>query len=42
MQQWTITVERELMKNTSLRLSYIGNHGSNLEQRLAFNSAEAR
>ena len=41
MQQWNITLEHELMKNTSLRLSYIGNHGSNLEQRLAFNSAEA-
>lgn len=41
MQQWTITVEREIMKNTALRLSYIGNHGSNLEQRIAFNSAEA-
>jgi len=41
MQQWTITIERELMRNTSLRFSYIGNHGSNLEQRLAWNSAEA-
>ena len=41
MQQWTFTIERELMKNTALRLSYIGTHGSNLEQRLAWNSAEA-
>jgi hypothetical protein len=41
MQQWTVTLERELMKNTVLRLSYIGTHGSNLEQRTAFNSAEA-
>jgi hypothetical protein len=41
MQQWTFTVERELMRNTSLRLSYIGNHGSNLEQRLAWNSPQA-
>ena len=41
MQQWTFTIERELMKNTALRLSYIGNHGSNLEQRLAWNSAES-
>ena len=32
-QEWTFTIERELMRNTSLRLSYIGNHGSNLEQR---------
>jgi hypothetical protein len=41
MQQWTVTIERELMKNTVFRLSYIGTHGSNLEQRIAFNSAEA-
>ena len=41
MQQWTFTIERELMKDTSLRLSYIGNHGSNLEQRLGWNSAQA-
>jgi hypothetical protein len=41
MQQWTFTIERELMKNTALRLSYIGTHGSNLEQRLGWNSAEA-
>jgi hypothetical protein len=39
MQQWTFTIEHELMKNTSLRLSYIGNHGSNLEQQTAWNSA---
>ena len=42
MQQWTFSIEHELMRNTSLRLSYIGNHGSNLEQRLAWNSAEAQ
>jgi Carboxypeptidase regulatory-like domain/TonB dependent receptor-like, beta-barrel len=41
MQQWTFTIEHELMKNTALRLSYIGTHGSNLEQRLAWNTAEA-
>lgn len=41
MQQWTLTVERELMKNTSVRLSYIGNHGSNLEQRVGFNQPES-
>ena len=35
MQQWTITLERELMRNTSLHLTYIGTHGSNLEQRIA-------
>lgn len=41
MAQWTFTIERELMKNTSLRVSYIGNHGSNLEQRVGWNSAES-
>jgi hypothetical protein len=41
MQQWTFTIEREVMRNTSVRLSYIGTHGSNLEQRLAWNSAQA-
>jgi Carboxypeptidase regulatory-like domain len=41
MQQWTLTVEREVMKDTTVNLTYIGTHGSNLEQRLAWNSAEA-
>ena len=41
MQQWTVTVEREFMKNTGLRLSYIGNHGSNLEQRWRWNDSES-
>ena len=41
MQQWTLTVERELMRNTSLRLTYVGNHGSNLEQIQNWNSAES-
>src|SRR6202035_3343226 len=41
MQQWTFTIERELAKNMPLRLSYIGTHGSNLEQRLAWNAAES-
>lgn len=35
MQQWTVSLEYQLQKNTALRLSYIGNHGSNLEQRVA-------
>jgi hypothetical protein len=42
MQQWTFNIERELMRNTSLRLSYIGTHGSNLEQLEAFNTPEAQ
>ncbi len=41
MQQWTVTLEREFMKNTGLRLSYIGNHGSNLEQRWRWNDSES-
>ena len=41
MQQWTVTVEGQLMKDTSLRLSYIGNHGSNLEQLMSWNSSQA-
>lgn len=41
MQQWTFTVERELAKNMPLRLSYIGTHGGNLEQRLNWNAAES-
>ncbi|HKW97657.1 MAG TPA: carboxypeptidase-like regulatory domain-containing protein [Bryobacteraceae bacterium] len=41
MQQWTFNVERELMRNTSLRVSYIGTHGSNLEQLTAWNNPES-
>jgi hypothetical protein len=37
MQQWTFVIERQMTKTSSLRLSYIGNHGSNLEQRWAYN-----
>ncbi|MGE5644253.1 MAG: TonB-dependent receptor domain-containing protein [Acidobacteriota bacterium] len=40
-QEWTFTIERELMKETALRLSYIGNHGSNLEQRWRWNDPES-
>ncbi len=39
--EWNLTIERELMKDTALRLSYIGNHGSNLEQRFAVNALES-
>lgn len=38
---WAVTIERELMKDTSLRLSYIGNHGYNLEQRWQWNDPES-
>src|SRR5579871_5213173 len=37
MQEWTVSVEREVMKNTAMRLTYVGNHGSNLEQRWRWN-----
>ena len=42
MQEWTVTVERELMRNTVLKLSYTGNHGSNLQQHWDVNSPMAR
>jgi hypothetical protein len=42
MHNWTFTVERELMRNTSVRLSYIGTHGSNLEQRWRWNEPESQ
>ena len=35
--EFNVTFEREVMKETALRLSYIGNHGSNLEQRWRWN-----
>jgi hypothetical protein len=40
-QSWNLTVERELMRNTSVRLSYIGTHGRDLEQRYSLNAREA-
>ena len=41
-QEWNFTIEREVMPLTSLRLSYIGNHGSNLDQTLMLNSPGSR
>jgi len=38
---WNVTVERVLPFQTALRLSYIGNHGGDLEQRLSLNDREA-
>ena len=38
---WHFTVEREVLRNTGLRLSYIGNQGRDLEQRFAVNAREA-
>lgn len=40
--EWQFTIERQLMRNTALRLSYIGDHGSNLEQRYSLNNQEAQ
>jgi hypothetical protein len=42
MQAWNFTIEREIMKNTVLRLHYIGDHGDHLEQRFNINSQEAQ
>ena len=42
MQSWHFTIEREFLKNTVLRLNYIGGHGSNLEQRFNINSQMAQ
>ena len=41
-QEWSFTIERELMKETAVRFSYIGNHGRDLEQRFAANSLESQ
>ncbi len=35
------TIEHEIMKNTAMRLSYIGAQGRDMEQRYAFNQREA-
>ena len=40
-QSWHFTVEREILKNTALRLNYIGDHGAGLEQRYNVNAREA-
>lgn len=40
-QSWHFTIEREIFKNTALRLNYIGDHGSGLEQRFNINAREA-
>jgi len=40
-QTWHFTVEREIMKDTAIRLSYLGNHGRDLEQRASLNNPEA-
>ncbi|MGH9657939.1 MAG: TonB-dependent receptor domain-containing protein, partial [Bryobacteraceae bacterium] len=39
-QAWHFTLEREVLRNTGLRLSYIGDHGRDLEQKYGLNSLE--
>jgi hypothetical protein len=39
-QSWNVTLERQLGDETGLRFSYIGTHGSNLEQRFQANAQE--
>jgi hypothetical protein len=39
-QSWHLTLEREVMSNTAIRLSYIGDHGRDLEQRVSLNPLE--
>jgi hypothetical protein len=41
-QSWQFVIEREIMKDTALKLYYIGNRGSNLEQRFSVNAQEAQ
>lgn len=41
-QEWNLTLEREIMPLTSLRLSYLGNHGSNLDQTVILNSPQSK
>ncbi len=40
-QSWHFTLERELPFQAALRLSYIGEHGRDLEQKFALNTQEA-
>lgn len=40
MQSWHLTLEREIMRDTAVRLSYIGQHSRDLEQRYSINSRE--
>ena len=39
-QEWHVTLERELPHQTALRLSYIGTHGTDLEQVFMINNRE--
>ena len=37
--QWNLTLEREVLPNTVLRLTYLGNHGAKLDQLYNYNEA---
>jgi hypothetical protein len=37
--EWNVTVEREILANTSVKLSYVGNHGTRLAQYYSYNDA---
>jgi hypothetical protein len=39
---WHFTLERELMKNTAMKLTYVGDHASDLEQRFSVNPRESQ
>src|SRR2546430_13998442 len=38
-QDWNVTVEKEIMPNTVARAGYFGNHSTRLEQLYQFNSS---
>ena len=38
-QEWNITLEKEILGDTSLRLSYVGTHGARLSQWYSYNDA---
>lgn len=42
MQEWTLTLQRQLAQNFILKLSYTGNHGSNLQQNWDYNAPLSR
>ena len=39
--EWNVTIEHEFMNNTAVRISYVGSHGSGLEQRYSLNNRES-
>jgi outer membrane receptor protein involved in Fe transport len=40
MRSWHVTLEREILRDTAIRLSYTGQYSSDLEQRYSINSRE--